>query len=331
VNKIYFFFKQGKMEKKHDLMFCPECGLKLDGDEFICSECGYKLAELHPIKKTQEPVTPQPPPVIESPIIPPPPPVIETPVTPPPVAVPNALTFCPDCGVKLEGSELFCNGCGARLSNPEVITEQNKTVPPPVIPPPPSPVAETPITPPVYQNVPPVAQQSTYQQSPPVAYPPVPAKKKGMGAGWWVLIIFLIMIVLGGGTVAFLQYNGNVDLPVARDIIPAKKSQSVVKTTEDHTRYYVVHSFTTIGSKWVTIVSDVICSKRPYNSDEGAKNQFKIAIKNKFPKDYLSFSNSILVNHFSSYPEAVSGHSSYLKNYGSDKRNYEIRTIGFSY
>jgi len=59
--------------KSHDYSFCPECGYKLAGDEFLCPGCGFKLAERPPVE--QAPVAPPP-------VTPPPPP---PPVTPPPV------------------------------------------------------------------------------------------------------------------------------------------------------------------------------------------------------------------------------------------------------
>ena len=69
------------MEPKHYLMFCPECGTKLDGQEDFCPKCGYKLVGEGSI------VTPpadEPPKVEQPPAVPPPPPVT-TPEPPKPV------------------------------------------------------------------------------------------------------------------------------------------------------------------------------------------------------------------------------------------------------
>lgn len=416
------------MEKKHDLLFCPDCGTKLDGDEIICSVCGYHLAALHPVQKVQEPVVSPPPPVIEAPVVPPAPTIVEN----------SNLSFCPTCGVKLDGNDLFCNVCGARLSDPVEVTPVVVQVAPP---PPPPPVVEVPIVPPppvVEETVvpppppvvevpvvppPPIVEETVVPPPPPVVEEPIvppipppvvettvvppetpviptplvapvvdenkvafcpncgskistdeafcnecgfnlnepvvnnpvietpvvplpyqtaqpeyfqqaplaPAKKKGMGIGLWVMIIFIIVIVIGGGTLALLQYNGTVNIGFLSNVIPSKDSQSATNATLDPTRYYVVTSFATIGSRSVAIISGVVASRDPFNSDDGAKNKFKIAIMKKFPEDYSSFINNILVSHYSTLPEAVSAHSGNLKSYGSDKRGYEIRTVDFTY
>jgi len=237
------------MEKKHDLIFCPQCGVKLEGDEIICSICGFKLVEQSAHKQ-------------------------ESPAIPPPV---------------------------------------NNTVPPPP-PPPPLPKIGTPVNPPANQYVPPVSQ----------------LKKKGMGAGFWILIILLIIIVLGGGAVGVLQYTGTINIEMLNNIIPAKESNnSQTPAVVNHTRYYVVHSFAVLGSKWNAIISGIVVSKRPFNNEDGAKNQFKKAIMAKYPEDYRNFFNNIICNQYKSLPEAQKAHSSLVKNYGAN--NYNIKTVNFGY
>ena len=409
------------MEKKHDLVFCPQCGVKLDGDEMICSVCGFKLAETQPAVNIAAPVVPPvidnpqvitpdkivtpppvkepvasfcpncgtkieeheifcsgcgfrlseindqkplevtppvvtepivvPPPVIETQVVPPvvestvvtpplPPPVNESPVVPPPVVENTTISqvnevtppvtplaeppvsFCPNCGTKIESNELFCNSCGFKLKD---IEEQKPVNPIP-------PVSEIKTTQPQFVNPvipPPPVQQPIYQQ--PVYYPPQVQKKKGMGAGWWILIIFLIVVVLGGGTVAFLQYNGNVTIEFLKDYIPSKDNSSTTTKSEDPTRYYVVNSFAVVGTKWTAIISDVIVSRVKYNNEEGCKNQFKIAIMHRFPKDYQYFNQNISVHQYTTFADAQSAHSATLKSYGSNAKNYDIRTISFGY
>lgn len=66
---------------KHEYSFCPECGNKLEGDEFLCPSCGFRLVN-EPVQ--QSPVEQTPPPMEE--FVPPvTPPVItpQEPVVPP--------------------------------------------------------------------------------------------------------------------------------------------------------------------------------------------------------------------------------------------------------
>jgi hypothetical protein len=245
------------MEKKHDLLFCPQCGAKLDGDEILCPSCGYKLAEINPINKTTAPVVP-PPVTVPKPPVPPP--------TPPPSVVPPVI-------------------------------------PPVVIPP------------------------ANYQKPLPGFIPKKP-KKKGLGIGWLIIIIVIGLIVLGGGTVAFLQYNGNIDVAALRNIIPAKENSDKINVS-DPTRYYVVQSFAIVDSRWTAIVSDIVVSKLPYNNEEGAKNHFKKAIMIKYPAIWNLFADNIIVHKYNSLTEAENAHSSLIMSY--DARKYNINTINFGY
>ena len=60
----------------HEYSFCPECGHKLEGDEFLCPSCGFRLVTEAPV------VPPVVPPVVEPPINK----VENAPVIPPPIA-----------------------------------------------------------------------------------------------------------------------------------------------------------------------------------------------------------------------------------------------------
>lgn len=275
------------MEKKHDFMFCPQCGVKLEGNEFICPTCRYKLAE-QTVHKSEAPVIP---------------PLAE-----------NIVPLASSSKEKL-------NVIRDRL------VENIVPSPPPITPPsPPLSKTETPVTPPINQYVPPVAQQNVYQQP---YYRPQSQKKKDMGAGR-ILIILLIIIVLGGGTIGVLQYTGTINIKMLNNIIPAKESNnSQTPVVVNHTRYYVVYSFAVLGSKWNAIISGIVVSNRPFNNEEGAKNQFKKAIMAKYPKDYHNFFNNIICNQYKSLPEVQSAHSSLVKSYGA--KNYEIKTVNFAY
>jgi predicted amidophosphoribosyltransferase len=372
------------MEKKHNLTFCPECGVKLDGDEMICSVCGFKFTQLNPVIQNETPVVPPPPPVVEppaslkcpncgakieeheifcngcgtrltmiqdkkptdipppppvaetpvvpppppivetpvvpppplvveTPVVPPPPPVVETPVAPPPpvVETPPLVTFCPNCGAKIEANEVFCNGCGTKLTVDQDQKPADTTPPPPVV---------TPV-------VPPAAQQPVYQQQP-INTPP-PKKKKGLGVFMWILIIFVGVIIIGGGTVAFLQYNGTINVPLLAKFIPSKES-TVTGNTVDYTTYYVAHSFASTGpNKWDAIVSTVIISKQQYNNKEGAITEFKKAVTKKFPKDFNLFTSSVLCTDYKDLPAAQAGRTSLLNNYKNKK--YNVRSVDVKY
>ena len=56
---------------------------------------------------------------------------------------------------------------------------------------------------------------------------PEPVKKKGIPVLIWVLIAVFIIILIGSGTVAFLQYNGNINIAFLNGIIPARDNNEV--------------------------------------------------------------------------------------------------------
>lgn len=379
------------MEKKHNFSFCPECGVKLDGDEMICSVCGCKLAEVKQEIKIETPVAPPPPPatpvcqscgakvdpselfcnncgarlsmiseqkpvvtppppvaeppvtppksetpvapppVAETPVVPPPvveppvtPPVLGTPVVPPPPVVtepvkppvtqtppPPAVTFCPNCGAKVDGTEVFCNGCGTKL------TADTGGTPPP-------PKTETPVAPPPpVQNVPPPASQPVFQQQPSTE---VPKKKKGLGVFLWILIIFFGVIIIGGGTVAFLQYNGSINLPFLAKYIPSKNTTSDNNPPAEVTHYYVMHSFATTGmNRQEAVVSSVIMNKQAYDPKNASENKFKKAVTSQFPNDFYLFTKNVLFKEYKNYDEAQRGRDALIQDY--QRKRYNVRMV----
>ena len=63
-----------------------------------------------------------------------------------------------------------------------------------------------------------------------VETPPEPVKKKGIPVLVWILIAIFIVIILGSGTVALLQYNGNINIAFLNGIIPTKAKTEVAET-----------------------------------------------------------------------------------------------------
>lgn len=66
-----------------ELMFCPKCGIKLEGDPKFCNECGAKLEQA--------------------------------------VSEADNRIQCPSCGNFLKSYELFCPACGRELRDIEAI------------------------------------------------------------------------------------------------------------------------------------------------------------------------------------------------------------------
>jgi len=60
---------------------------------------------------------------------------------------------------------------------------------------------------------------------------PEPVKKKRSFMLVWILISIFVIILLGLGTVAFLQYNGNINIPFLNAYIPTKAKNEVPSTT----------------------------------------------------------------------------------------------------
>lgn len=155
------------------------------------------------------------------------------------------LIFCIQCGARLSGFEINCTSCGCKLTKEEPkqqelveekITPETFPVTPsvsitePPAPPAVEPVEEVkPITPPVE---PPVENVSEKKLMDAVSSSP---KKKGLGIVWWIVIIFFSIVLLGGGAVAYLQFNGKIDIELLKQYIPSKEKQDVTDTLKQKT------------------------------------------------------------------------------------------------
>ncbi|NTW33440.1 MAG: hypothetical protein HGB12_12600 [Bacteroidetes bacterium] len=353
------------MEKKHDLIFCPQCGVKLDGDEIICSVCGCKFAELPGSTTTQNNITPplqnNVPPVAppnpttqnnnppaynpnqnfnqqqvnqnQQPVMPPNNNYNQPPVNQnrPPVMPPNNNYNQPPVNPNrppVMPPNNNYNQPPVNPNRPPVMPPNNNYNQPPVNPnrPPVMPPNNNYNQPPVNPNRPPVMPPNTnYNQPPQYNYVP----KKGMNAGLLITIILGVILILSICTIAVLQYSGIVNISAIENIIPSKKSQSASTVAVDHTKYYVIHSFAVVNNKWNAIVAEVVISKKPYNDKVGAKNQYKKAIMNKFPNDYFYFSKFIICDSYKNLPDAQNARSALLKSY--DAKKYNLRTVKFGY
>lgn len=83
----------------NEVMFCPECGTKLEEDSIFCPECGFK------IEKVKEQPTERSVPAVEK---------KET------VNNQNEINddvprFCLECGTKLSADSVFCPECGTKV------------------------------------------------------------------------------------------------------------------------------------------------------------------------------------------------------------------------
>ena len=330
------------MEKKHDLIFCPQCGVKLDGDEIICSVCGYKLAES--VSETKQTDTPAPiQNNIPPPIIPQKPPINQNrpavqPSQPPynqnqPPVQPNQPTYNQNRPpVQPNQPPYNQNQPPVNQNRPPVQPNQppyNQNRPPIQQNQPPINQNRPPVQPnqpPYNQNRPPVPPNNNYNKPP--QYNNIP-QKKGMGAGLLITIILGIILILGIGTITVLQYTGVVNINALENIIPSKNAKNNSPPAVNKINYYLIHSFAIVNNKWNAIVSEVVISRKPFNSKEGAKNEYKKAIMKKYPKDYNYFSKFIICDSYNNLPDAQKARSALLKSY--DKKKYIIRTARFGY
>jgi DNA-directed RNA polymerase subunit RPC12/RpoP len=323
------------MEKIHDLSFCPSCGSKLNGDETICPFCGYRLLEAEKQFGIKEPEPPASTNELMSGVAEPPvPPVVEeiaelieeTSVPPLPVAEKkHDLAFCPECGAKLDGSEIVCPICGFRLLEPadrplEMPFEQKEhvvVVEEIIVPPVMEPVIET------IPEIPPIAPIAELPKEKVVERPPVipavPKKKKRTG-----LIIFLILLFLilaGAGTTAFLQYTGKINVPLL-SFIPSNKPVVIVPNVEKN--YYFCYAANHTKKDQIIIISSVFMQSENGNSKVTAANAFKKLVNIQYPKDCFYFRNVIAMK-YNNFEEAMKVRESTKQDY--QKRKYKIRYI----
>lgn len=297
--------------KAHEYAFCPECGNKLEGDEFLCPSCGFKLAERPPV--TPPPAPPVAPPKVEQqvpPVVPPPPPVSQPTPPPPPV---------------------------------------NQQAPP-VVPPPPvsqqtPPVMQTP-PPPVNQQVPPVMPPPTPQPQPksqPITYQPapqqqyVPQKKK---SATWLIILLIVLgvIIVGGGVGAFLIYNGTIPkdkvtfIPqnVLEMLTPVSKKSETSTVVAPKQTFYVTYSYGLVNNKKVVIISSVMDPAVSDKSNKaGAETAFLEFARINYSKDYFLLTKNITTKTFNDRKKALDERDNIKKDF--EKKGYELRLMEVQY
>lgn len=167
----------------------------------------------------------------------------------------HKLFFCTECGFRLTGQEYVCPNCNFKLAEQPAneIPVVPKTEIPPVTEPkietkPVEPVAE--VKTPTVNEVKPVEPvkdakpaapakeiktKETLRKTPPKPDTKEVKKKKGLGILWIILIIFFGIVIIGGGTVGFLQYNGNIDIPLLKEYIPSKQKPLINETPKKDT------------------------------------------------------------------------------------------------
>lgn len=286
--------------KAHEYAFCPECGNKLEGDEFLCPSCGFKLAERPPVAAPAAP--PVAPPKVEQQVPPvvPPPVSQQTPSVPPPPPI----------------------------TQPE----------PPVMQTPPPPVNQQvpPVMPPPTPQPQPKPQPITYQPSPQQQY--VPPKKKSKA--WLVILLIVLGVILvGGGVGAFLIYNGTLAkdkvsfLPesVLEMLTPAsKKSDSSTTVVAPKQAFYVTYSYGLINYKKVVIISSVMDPAVTEKSNKaGAETAFLEFARINYSKDYFHLTKNMTTKTFSDRKKALDERENIKKDF--EKKGYELRLMEVQY
>ena len=291
--------------KAHEYAFCPECGNKLEGDEFLCPSCGFKLAERPPV--APPPAPPVAPPKVEQQA----PPVAPPPVTPPPV-----IQQTPPA---------------PPVTTPPPVSQQT----PPVMqtPPPPANQQVPPVMPPQPKPQP---QPITYQPSPQQQY--VPPKKKSKA---WLVILLIVLgvILVGGGVGAFLIYNGTLPkdkvsfLPesVLEMLTPAnKKSDSSTTVVAPKQTFYVTYSYGLINNKKVVIISSVMDPAVSEKSNEaGAETAFLEFARINYSKDYFHLTKNMTTKTFNDRKKALDERDNIKKDF--EKKGYELRLMEVQY
>jgi len=96
---------------------------------------------------------------------------------------------------------------------------------------------------------------------------PEPVKKKGSSKLVWILISIFIIILLGLGTVALLQYNGNINIAFLNDYIPAGVKNEVNENSLNQKKALVTNKKTGVKEK----------------PQQTKKDSTPVAIENKTP------------------------------------------------
>lgn len=277
--------------KAHDYSFCPECGHKLEGDEYLCPSCGFKLAEQPPVAPppVSEPVAPAAPPADE--FVPPVPPVTPPVNEVPPVAPP---------------------------------------VMPPVAPPAPEPVPVTPpVTPPLSQQEPlsyqPAPQQpmATPKKKKRLGLKIIIIVLVVLVVGGGVGAFLIYNGTIPKDKVSFLPKE------VLEMLTPADKKSS--SETKIHAKaYYVTYSFALVDNKKIAIISSVMDPSNSEKSNEkGAESAFLEFARINYSKDYFHFTANMRTKKFDDREKAVQERENLKKEY--QNKGYELRLMEVQY
>ncbi len=233
----------------HEYSFCPECGHKLEGDEFLCPSCGFRL-------------------VTEAPVIPP----IVTPVSEPQK-------------IDNENAPVIPPPIVSETPKPEPVSESESPQIPPVIEDP-KPKAQVPPTPQNNtQN--PVYQQEMFMNTPPKRKKRIGLKITLLlliliilGAGTLALLVNQGMV--SKDQVAFIPKE------ILDKISPASKV-STTPAAPAKAFYYVHTSAIIGDKKVAILSSIMEPTIPSQSSEIGAENSFNEMARIKYSKEYPQF------------------------------------------
>lgn len=275
----------------HEYSFCPECGHKLEGDEFLCPSCGFRLVTEAPS------VPPVVPPVAEPEVKP----LIESaPVIPPPVVndVPKTEPVAPSLAPPVQPPV---------VPAPEVQKPQVQTPP---------------------QNA---AQNPVYQQDMFITNAPKKKKNVGLKIVIILLALIIVgagtlALLVNQGVIKRDQVSF-----IPKEILDKIAPKPTAKATPaaPAKAFYYVHTSAVVDGKKVAILSSLMEPANASQSNEiGAENSFNEMARIKYSKEYPQFRKKF-VRKFTDKNKALDERNATKEDY--KRRGYELRLMEVRY